>query len=202
MQPRALTSLRVESAYQPGDPTDFDRLYRDTYGRLLGTLVVLLGDRAAAEDCVQDAFVQAYKAWPRWNPSAPAEAWLHRIAVNRAISYKRWSKLREVGEIVRRLGRPSDADDPAELTRALLLKALGRLPAKQAAAIVLRYYHGYTNREIGVALGVPERTIASRLATAKARLRVELGDFRREQTGSEPSGRVPAQRRVMESRDV
>jgi len=192
----------VESAYRPGNPTDFDRLYRDTYGRLLGTLVVLLGDRAAAEDCLQDAFVQAFKAWPRWNPSAPAEAWLHRIAVNRAISYKRWSKLREVGEIVRRLGRPGEIGDPAELPRAALVKALGRLPAKQAAAMVLRYYHGYTNREIAVGLGVPERTIASRLSTAKGRLRVELGDFRPEQTGSEPAGRVPAQRRVMESRDV
>jgi len=42
---------------------------------------------------------------------------------------------------------------------------------------VLRHYHGYTNREIGEALGVPERTVASRLAAAKARLRVELADW-------------------------
>jgi len=50
------------------------------------------------------------------------------------------------------------------------------LPAKQAAAIVLRHYHGYSNREIAYALGVPERTVASRLAAAKARLRRSLGE--------------------------
>ncbi len=42
---------------------------------------------------------------------------------------------------------------------------------------MLRHYHGYTNREIGAALGIPERTVASRLAAAKARLRVELADW-------------------------
>ena len=43
--------------------------------------------------------------------------------------------------------------------------------ARQAAAIVLRHYHGYTNRAIAQALGIPERTVASRLAIAKQRLR-------------------------------
>jgi RNA polymerase sigma-70 factor (ECF subfamily) len=58
---------------------------------------------------------------------------------------------------------------------AELLGALRRLPAKQAAVIVLRHHHGYTNREIAGALGVAESTIASRLAAAKQRLRRELG---------------------------
>jgi RNA polymerase sigma factor (sigma-70 family) len=55
------------------------------------------------------------------------------------------------------------------------MKALAELPPKQAAAIVFRYHHGYTNREIGAALGIPERTVASRLAAARDRLRVALG---------------------------
>jgi RNA polymerase sigma-70 factor (ECF subfamily) len=52
-----------------------------------------------------------------------------------------------------------------------LATALAKLPPKQAAAIVLRHYHGYTNRAIAQALGIPERTVASRLAVAKVRLR-------------------------------
>jgi len=44
-----------------------------------------------------------------------------------------------------------------------------------AAAIVLRHHHGYTNREIAVALDIPERTVASRLAAAKKHLRLLLG---------------------------
>ncbi len=55
-----------------------------------------------------------------------------------------------------------------------LVEALAKLPPKQAAAIVLRHYHGYTNRAIAQSLGIPERTVASRLAVAKDRLRVML----------------------------
>jgi RNA polymerase sigma-70 factor (ECF subfamily) len=50
-----------------------------------------------------------------------------------------------------------------------------KLPTKQAAALVLRHFHGYTNREIATALGVPEQTIASRLAAARKQLQAVLG---------------------------
>jgi RNA polymerase sigma-70 factor, ECF subfamily len=163
--------------YQPGSEADFERLYRGTYNRVLGTLVAVLGDRAAAEDCVQEAFVRAYRSWKSWRGDAPAEAWLHRIAINTAISHQRYARMREVGQVIRRLGRPAPPPDPSSVAeRSDLIRALRRLPPKQAAAIVLRHHHGYTNREIGAALGVPERTVASRLAAAKVRLRQELGD--------------------------
>jgi DNA-directed RNA polymerase specialized sigma24 family protein len=57
------------------------------------------------------------------------------------------------------------------VTKPDLLKALRSIPPKLAAAIVLRNYHGYNNREIAAALGVSERTIGSRLSQAAARLR-------------------------------
>ena len=67
--------------------------------------------------------------------------------------------------------------DPQELAdRRSLAEALAKLPPKQAAAIVLRHYHGYTNRAIAHSLGVPERTVASRLAAAKERMRAMLRD--------------------------
>ncbi len=165
----------LAKTYEAGNEADFERLYQASYGKILGTLTAMLGDRAAAEDCAQDAFERAYKKWPTWQPIAPAEAWVHRIAINAAVSYQRKMRLREVGEVIRRLGRPGLAPDPQELVehRDLAL-ALSKLPPKQAAAIVLRHYHGYTNRAIAQALGIPERTVASRLAVAKERLRVML----------------------------
>jgi RNA polymerase sigma-70 factor (ECF subfamily) len=69
--------------YRPGQKEDFDRLYRATYNRIFRTLVTIAGDAAAAEDCTQDAFLQAFKAWRNWKQDAPAEAWLHRIASTR-----------------------------------------------------------------------------------------------------------------------
>ena len=158
-----------------GRVEDFDRLYQSSFNRILYTIYGILGDRASAEDCTQDAFVRAFKAWNSWKPDAPAEAWLHRIAINVAYNHIRHRRLREVGEIVRRLGRPAAGEDPATLAEGgELFRALRKLPPDQAAAVVLRHHHGYTNREIAFALGAPESTVASRLAKAKERLRDEL----------------------------
>ena len=170
----------VSEEYHPGSRQDFDRLYRTAYPRVFRTLTAILADPGAAEDCAQDAFVQAFQAWDRWRPDAPAEAWVHRIAVNRAISYRRSQKIRRVGEILRRLGRPNATVDP---DHSDLLTALRSLPPKLAAAIVLRHYHGYNNREIAAALGVTERTIGTRLRQAGERLRARLEpDFSLEPT--------------------
>jgi RNA polymerase sigma-70 factor, ECF subfamily len=175
--------------YRPGSEADFERLYRNTYRRILGTLITLVRDQATAEDCAQETYERAYRSWKSWKPDAPAEAWLHRIAINTAISYKRYARMREVGQVIRRLGRPAEPTDPGTVAeRSDLINALRKLPAKQAAAIVLRHHHGYSNREIAAALDVPERTVASRLAAAKERLkrllrddspgaRVEMGTF-------------------------
>ncbi|HVA26254.1 MAG TPA: RNA polymerase sigma factor [Chloroflexota bacterium] len=163
------------AAYTAGSQADFDRLYRASYQRVLYTLLAVLRDYQAAEDCAQETFVRAFRSWKDWQPDAPAEAWLHRIALNVAFSYRRWHRLREVGEVVRRLGGPRpDAETPDLGLHSDLLDALRRLPPEQAATIIMRHHHGYTNREIAAALGVPESTVASRLAAAKLRLRQEL----------------------------
>src|SRR5947208_5140540 len=133
--------------YSPGNEADFERLYQASYGKILGTLTAMLGDRAAAEDCAQDAFERASRKWSTWKPIAPAEAWVHRIAINAAVSYQRKMRLREVGEVIRRLARPALAPDPQEVVEhrdpAI---ALSKLPPKHAAAIVLLPYHGHTTR--------------------------------------------------------
>jgi RNA polymerase sigma-70 factor, ECF subfamily len=173
---QALPEPRREE-YRPGVAEDFDHLYEATYPRLFATLVALLRDRAAAEDCAQEAYLRAFGAWSRWRPDAPVEAWLHRIAINVAVSHRRRERLRGAGELIRRLGVPVE-DDPTEASTPELLRELRALPARQAAALVLRHVHGYSNREIARALGVPERTVASRLAAARSRLQARLAWMR------------------------
>jgi len=170
-----VVASQPEDVYTAGSQLDFDRLYRASYQRLLYTLLAVLHDYHAAEDCAQETFVRAYRSWQDWKPDAPAEAWLHRIALNVAFSYRRWHRLREVGEVVRRLGAPRPDVEALDLgVQSDLLDALRQLPPEQAATIIMRHHHGYTNREIATALGVPESTVASRLAAAKLRLRQEL----------------------------
>ena len=162
----------IDRPYRPGNRDDFDRLYRTSYPRVRATLMGLLGDHSEAEDCAQETFVRAYRRWGRWRPDAPAEAWVHRIAINVAISHRRRRRGFEL--IPERLRAPDRDGIEALPERHDLLRALRALPPRQAAAIVLRHLHGYSNREIAAALGVPERTIASRLAAARARLRGRL----------------------------
>ena len=166
----------ARETYQPGSEADFERLYRNTYRRILGTLITLVRDIPTAEDCAQETYERAYRSWSSWRPDAPVEAWLHRIAINVAISDRRHQRIRQAGEIVRRLGRPAPGPDPALVAeQSVVFRAIQKLPAKQAAALVLRHYHGYSNREIAEALGVPEQTVASRLAAARKHLQAVLG---------------------------
>ena len=162
---------RSKFSYQPGNQADFERLYTQSYDKVLGNLTVVLSDRSAAEDCAQDAFERAFKKWPTWAPIAPPEAWVHRIARNAAISYQRSQRIRQVDEVIRRIGLPVETNHQDD---GDLAAALARLPARQAQAVVLRHYHGYSNRTIARALGIPEGTVASRVRGARARLRTML----------------------------
>ncbi len=137
--------------------------------------MMILRNPAAAEDATQEAYLRAFGSWKRWQQDAPAEAWIYRIALNVAFTHRRRERLHEVGEVIRRLGRPK-TPDPTQSEQLDLVRELRALPPKQAAALVLRHMHGFTNREVAAALGVPERTVASRLAAAKKRLRARLGD--------------------------
>src|SRR5690348_3406057 len=179
----------TSDASRPGNRDDFDRLYRENYPRLLRTLYAITGDAAAAEDCVQEAFVKAWHAWPRFRPERAPEGWLHQIAVNTAISYRRRAKLRSVGEILRRLGRPAAGRDPGDAATASdLIDALAALPPRVAADFVLRYHHGFNNREIARLEGVSERTVGARLGQAREELARKLGP--------EWRGEVPTSTRV------
>jgi RNA polymerase sigma-70 factor (ECF subfamily) len=174
VRPASSQSSAVEQ-YRPGVKEDFDRLYRATYQRVFASLVLILRSPSAAEDAAQEGYLRAFKAWKGWKQEAPAEAWLYRIAMNVAFSHRRRERMFEIGEVIRRLGRPKETD-PTEVMQPDLVRELRALPPKQAAALVLRHLHGFTNREIAAAVGIPERTVASRLAAAKAQLRARLGD--------------------------
>jgi len=171
------------SGLRPGSREDFDRLYLETHPRLVRTLTAVLGDAAAAEDCVQEAFVRAWKAWPRWRPEAPVEAWMYRIALNVAFSHRRRIKLRQVTE---RMLRPGLGRADVRVAASPLREALAKLPARESAAVMLRYYHGYSRAETAGILGLTERAVSLRLSRAQAILARELGEDWSEDRGLHP----------------
>lgn len=115
---------------------------------------------------------------------------MYRIALNVAFSYRRRERLQQVGEVISRLGRPKEPD-PTDASQTDLVRELRALPPKQAAALVLRHLHGFSNREIAAAMGIPERTVASRLASARSRMRARLSDRPNLEMGTSAPSIVP-----------
>src|SRR3982074_1571635 len=99
------------------DPaTQFPLLYEREYGAVYRTVRAMVVDPAEAEDLTQEAFARAYRARTRYKPTAPPGAWLHRIAVNTAISHLRRRKLSRLLPL-RLYQAPDDRDYPRSEAR-------------------------------------------------------------------------------------
>jgi RNA polymerase sigma factor (sigma-70 family) len=176
----AVSAVAMGQEYEPGCPVSFAKLYQKSYARIFRTLIPMFIDPVEAEDCVQDAFVRAFAHWASWRPSAPAEAWVMRIAKNGAISQIRKNRIRTVEAILERLGAPEGSGNPWDVAADNQLRQLiKQLPFKQTEVVAYRFYFGYSGRATSRILGIPERTIASRLWSAKNSLRRMLIEERK-----------------------
>ncbi|MEU7752818.1 RNA polymerase sigma factor [Micromonospora sp. NPDC049101] len=163
--------------------TALDEIFRDEWGRVLATLIGVLGDFDLAEDAAQEAFVIAADHWPRDGVPTNPRAWLVRTARNRATD-----RIRRDRAFAARLGllvaaqeveMPVDTttfpDERLELIFTCCHPALG---IEAQVALTLRTLGGLTTDEIARALLVPERTMAQRLVRAKRKIKAAGIPFR------------------------
>ena len=148
-----------------------------SYARSFRTACLLLGNRADAEEAVQEAFLRAWRFRASLGTGASLTPWLYRVVVNTC-----WSKLRrEVPHRDRRADAsgldaiastgisPEEHSGRNELSRALV-RALGELPAHLRVVVVLRYYADLNDGQIAIAIGRRPGTVKSRLHEARSRL--------------------------------
>lgn len=176
-----------------GDPTAFGELVERHRDRLWRVALRTLGDPDDAADAVQDALVSAYRSAATYRGDAAVTTWLHRIVVNACLDLARRRTARPTATL------PPDYDvaDPAAGARfdqsdtaSAVLGALRALPAEQAAAVVLVDVEGFSVHDVAQILEVPEGTVKSRCARARARLAEQLSDL----GSGNPSRRPPVQR--------
>ncbi len=150
------------------DPGAFEVAVRPHYAGLVRRLVLVLGSEQDAEDVAQEAYLRAFRSWDRFD-GTDVRAWLYtiglRLAFNQLRRHRRWLAA------IQRL-EPRSWTDPSDPD---LWAALRALDVRTRAALLLNVVDGYTQREIGAMLAVPEGTIASWLSRGRARLREELG---------------------------
>ena len=153
-------------------------LYERHVGRAVGLARVLTGDPQAAEDVAHEAFVRVAGRLAHLRHPDAFDAYLRRAVVN--LCHARWRRLRLERDWERRQAPSNDrAPTPYDShERDVVWKAIERLPYRQRAAIVLRYYEDLEVRSVADVLGCSTRAARSLLARATATLRGTLEEER------------------------
>jgi len=177
-RPPALSELRlaereVVEACRRGEREAFDRLVeryqRDVY-RLCYRFV---NNHDDANDLAQEVFLKAWRAIGHFRGQSALSTWLYRIAVNACLNF-RARRRPEVRELPESLPDPSEGalDRLEGEERARRIRtAVGRLPEKQRATLILKIYHELTHEEVAQVLGSTVGTVKANLFHALAKLR-------------------------------
>ena len=169
-----------------GSTPAFEALYRRHAGRVHALCLRMTGHVATAEDCTQEAFIQAWRHLPRFETRSAFGTWLHRIAVNAVLQQARRQHEvlgsadtveREVADV---LGDPSSTD-PGR-TRDLEA-AIASLPPGARHVLVLVGLYGHSHEEAAGMLGVAVGTCKAQLHRARALLGARLDGRERRHDG-------------------
>ena len=164
------------------DRGTFERLIEEYADRIYNVALRITGNAADAEDVMQEAFENAYRAWPEFRGEAAPSTWLYRIAVNQALMRVR----RRPIEFLTELPAGEDLRDwSAEISergerlelRGLLETAIALLEPDLRAALVLRDIDGLSTSETADALEITESAVKSRLHRARRLVRQRLADY-------------------------
>ena len=172
------TSMQDEAALvaraSAGDTRAFEALYRAHVDRVYGLCLRMTGNVGEAEDCAQEAFIQAWKKLGRFRGDSAFGTWMHRIAVNAVLGRIRKSK-REQDRIqaAAEIGSsPASIGDSGNLRD--LSDAIDRLPKGARHVFVLNAVYGYTHEESSDMLGVAVGTTKAQLHRARRLLAQQL----------------------------
>jgi len=160
------------------DTAAFEALYRRHSGNVYGLCLRMLCDHGAAEDCMQEAFVQAWKNLPGFHGDSSIGTWLHRIAVNQVLMLRRRGQakkrhLEAVGQDWA-VDVATDGQSPRPGTQIDLERAVGSLPQGARDVFVLCAVNGYSYEETSTFLGVAVGTCKAQLHRARRLLKERL----------------------------
>lgn len=185
----AETDAALMRAVRDGSEEAVGQLYDRFVRQAFAVALRVLGDRAAAEDAVQETFVKVWRSADRFDPArGRLSSWVLNIAHRTAIDALRANRARPggAGGTGRAGGRATALDDAAEIgdpsadtagaaearvLAAQARRALARLNPDQVEALQLAYFEGLTHQEIARRTGAP-------LGTVKSRLRLALDSLR------------------------
>jgi RNA polymerase sigma-70 factor (ECF subfamily) len=161
------------------DREEFTTFYTATFHRLVGQLYAMTGDRAEAQDAVQEAFVRAWARHSRFDTGGAPEGWIRVTAWRIAVS--RWRRAKN-GQRLMELTAPTEPVAGPTPDRVAFAEALRRLPAEQRRALVLYHLCDLTIEQIAAETGAPTGTVKARLARGRAAVTPLLSETAESQT--------------------
>ena len=188
-----MTDNEAIARCQGGDRDAFRHLVEQYKDVLFGTAVLMTGNRAVAEEQVQEALLSAWRGIRGFRLGNPVKPWLVRILVNAVLSQQRRRSIPTVQFDEYESAEPDPAaHNPAERLDAVesrieLRRAISELSREHRQVVALRYFAGLTVPEIARALSAREGTVKSRLHRALAVLRQQLDDCELETPASSGS---------------
>ena len=135
---------------------------------------------------VQESFAEAYRQWNTVGHYSRPDAWVRRVAINRAISRVRRRGIET--RVLRRVGLGPDADGDAPIVDAELWAAVRRLSRRQVQVVALTYIEDLTLHQVAEVLGCSRESVKTHLRRAHERLAREVGDPRASGTGPSRGG--------------
>ncbi len=162
------------SQAQRADRKAFEALYRLHSDKVYGLCLRMTGNVSEAEDCTQDAFIQAWNKMGKFRGDSAFATWLHRIAVNTVLGRMRKSKREQdrIQAVADVSPPPLSTTDTGELRD--LSEAIERLPAGARHVFVLHAVYGYSHNEAGDMLGIAPGTSKAQLHRARRLLTQQL----------------------------
>ncbi|MFD7133925.1 SigE family RNA polymerase sigma factor [Streptomyces sp. NPDC059894] len=153
----------------------FQEFVRARWSRLVRTAYLLTGDVHHAEDLTQTALAKAYRSWRRISRSDNPEAYVRRMLVS--CNSDRFRKRRVTEALTAAPPEVAGRDEAVGRVeeRGSLLAGLARLPARQRAVVVLRYWEDLSEAEVAEVLGCSPGTVKSQASKALAKLRTYPG---------------------------
>ncbi len=164
--------IRVEDIPVVRRTEDFDVFYRSEYRAVFGLAIVLSGNRSAAEELTQDAFLAAYKAWDRVGPMDNPGAWVRRLVANRSVS--RFRRMTSEAKALARIGPPIEVSGAASEAAIDIWQQVRALPKRQAQVIALTYLENLPRRDTALILEISQETVKTHLDRARATLATKL----------------------------
>ncbi|HEX5593404.1 MAG TPA: sigma-70 family RNA polymerase sigma factor [Solirubrobacterales bacterium] len=167
------------------DPEAFEVLYDRHGGAAYSLAYRIVGDRAAAEEVTQEAFISVWRSGARFDAArGSVRSWLLSVVRNRAIDFLRSKagkapKLDFDDESVLEQRPASERTEEEALRRETAVEvrgAIGRLPGEQAKVIQLAYFGGFSHSEIAEILSLPMGTVKGRMRLGLEKIRGELAE--------------------------